>query len=152
VSLPPVALHDIADIEGFVRDTMRRHLSKVPHEDREELVAEGLVIICELAMRYDPAKDKPSRKPGHVCKTSRCCVPSFAGYASFLLKRKMLDAWHRMHPEHQLRTQDDGTRKYVYYPKPKSLDERSSDLGRDAHELPGTRQVGQFVPIEPEPA
>lgn len=126
-SLPPVPIHDIADAEGFVIATINTKLKAITMDDREELVSEGLVILFDLARRYDPAKDRPSTKPGHVCKTARCCKPSFAGYASYLLPRKLLDAWHRMHPEHVLRTQPDGSRKYEYLPKPASLEGSSDD-------------------------
>lgn len=152
-----VQLGDIADIEGFVRSTIRRKMNRVPRDEVEELVAEGLVIVCDLWRKYDPSKDSASRKPNHVCRGPRCCVPSFAGYCTFLLPPKLLDAWHSLHPEHLLRTQADGKRKYVYLQGSCSLDEGATgtvnedDRGYSSVDNPNTRHVGNFITV-PEAA
>jgi hypothetical protein len=141
-----VHLHDIADVEAFVRNTLHTRLRAIPRDDHDEMMSEGLVIIFDLGRRYDPSKDTGSRKLDHVCRTARCCVPSFAGWATYLLHRKMLDAWHRLHPEHVLRTQPDGSRKYEYLQRPASIDERD-DVGIAASviDLNGTRHFGDFI-------
>lgn len=150
MSTQGVSLGDIADIEGFVRSVVQRRLNKVHHSEYEELVAEGLVVLCHLWRVYDPSKDMPSTKEGHQCKTARCCVPSFAGYASHLLPPKMLDAWHALHPEHLFLTQEDGKRRYVYLSPAVSLDEAPAGIMYDEYnhtiDMPGTRLVGEFMP------
>lgn len=165
-------VYDIEDAERFVAATVRKKLIKLRNKDeRDEMNAEGMVILFDLARRYDPSKERPNTKPGHVCKTVRCCKPSFAGYASRLLPPKLLDAWHAHHPEHLLRTQPDGSRKYVYLVEACSLHDTGvatgsdarghwttraqathgmddgEDEGRNTVDRPGTRHVGMFMPV-----
>jgi hypothetical protein len=160
MSARPVPVWDIEDTVSFVQATVRRKLIKVrTHDEFEEMVAEGLVILFDLARRYDPARETPSSKPGHVCKTERCCKPSFAGYAAMLLPPKLLDAWHSHHPEHLLRTQPDGSRKWTYLKEACSLDdtrgltlvlatdEAQSDVERNTLDRPSTKHVGMFMPV-----
>lgn len=162
----PVEVHDIKDAEAFVRANVYRKLRKLRDgQEFEEMVQEGYVILFDLARRYDPSKDVPSRKPGHVCKGERCCKASFASYAARLLPPKLLDAWHSHHPEHLLRTQPDGSRKYVYLMEACSFDDTggihsgfvdknpsepgvdSAGFGRNTIDRPATRHVGMFMPV-----
>lgn len=114
-------------------------------EEREELLAEGLVILLELAARYKPL---PIR-PGIDSQAGR-----FSGYASMFLPRRLGDAWHRWHPEHRYVTDSStGRRRWQYDDPTMSLDElcevtgghtglseqRESELGR-------LRPLREFVP------
>lgn len=151
-----IPVHDIEDAQSFVTQVIHRKFSKVSWDDRDELVAEGLVILFDLAKRYDPAKE--GGKKDHVCKGAKCCVPSFAGYASFQLPLKLLDAWHAMHPEHVRMTLEDGSRKYKYL-EPAIGMEHSDDTYFDYHPGTGgdvrvaafdretTRHVGNFIAV-----
>jgi hypothetical protein len=109
-----VPLHDIADIENFVAGVITKAVPNLEHQEFQELKAEGIALLYRLADRYDPHRPGYER-PG-----------SFAGYASMFLPRKLGDAWHRMHPEHQYVTEvlDDGTlkRRWRYHRPPESLD------------------------------
>lgn len=116
------------------------------HNEREELLAEGLVILLELAQRYRPLPARPGidSQPGR-----------FSGYASMFLPRRLGDAWHRWHPEHRYVTDPDSGRRHWRYDKPTmSLDElfdidpaytglserREEELGR-------ARALKDFVPV-----
>lgn len=161
--LPKCSILDIDDAEGFVRDMVYRKLRKLDKYEIEDMVAEGLMLLVALSRRYDPSKDTPNRKPGHRCKGPRCCVPSFAGYASYLLPNKLLDAWHASHEDHLLRTQPDGSRKYFYHQETCSLDDGSRknygpetpgfshggvhDDDYSTTDAPSTRHVGNFIPV-----
>lgn len=107
-----VQIGNIKDAEAFVRHCMHKAgRIRITGDEREELVAEGLVLLVELHRRYDPARDK-----GAGGNTG-----GFFGYALYLLPRKMADAWHRGQPHHLLRTQEDGSRRYEYLKEPRSL-------------------------------
>jgi hypothetical protein len=102
----PVALHDVKDVEAFVRATIRRSGIQLGLEEREELVAEGICILFELARRYVP---KPP-------------AGRFSGYAAQFLPRRLGDAWHASHPEHRYVTTTTGKRTWHYEPSPISFD------------------------------
>lgn len=144
------ALGDVDDAEAFVKSCIRKAgLVWLERDEYEELAAEGLVILCDLYNRYDPSKETNPDKA------------SFHGYAWFLLPRKLLDAWHKMHPEHVLKTfkenavdEETGedvvvtTRKYVYYESACSLDERIERFeDPDDYELDRYRQCGNFTDL-----
>jgi hypothetical protein len=142
-----IPLHDIDDAEGFVRANIARSKLVLTRQEREELVAEGMVIICELAMKFQPRLDGYDRDG------------SFAGYASSLLGRKLSDAWHRMNPSHVLRTQPDGTRKWEYLQEHSSLDKLLDNADSDSYleghndPLASARTLGDFIDIpRKEPA
>ncbi len=119
-----VALHDIKDAEGFVAANIHRSgvLVRDTHE-REDLIAEGLTILLELAGRYEP------HRAGYAK------AGSFAGYAARFLPGRMRDAYHAMHPEHIARRDSDGRRVYEYGEKPMSLQHD------DMPQLPATAAV-----------
>lgn len=116
-------------------------------DEREELLAEGLVILLELAKRYKPL---PAR-PGIDKQAGR-----FSGYASMFLPRRLGDAWHRWHPEHRYITDTATGRRRWHYDKPTmSLDGMYETRGGDHSQLSeehgdsllkGARQLRDFVP------
>lgn len=110
-----VAILDIRDAEGFVQATINRARLVLQPDEREELVATGLEILVDLAGKYRPHID------GHAQEGR------FSGYAAMYLPRKLGDAWHRMHPEHLLVTQADGSRKWTYREKAVSLEAMMGD-------------------------
>lgn len=107
-------LDGIVNPAAFVQDAIGRTRLRIidPHE-REELVAEGLLILCELAAAYDPARDRnPDPATGGM-----------VGYAHYLLPRRLIAAWHRLHPEHRYGTDPaSGRRTWITDPAPVSLD------------------------------
>lgn len=137
-----VTVGNVQDAEAFVRHCIAKARGLVLTADqRDELIAEGLVILLELHRRYDPRKDKGAPAGG--------CT-GFAGYALYLLPRKLADAWHRSQEHHLLRTQPDGSRRHVYLRTAKSLEEwrAGADDGddRELHDR-NCRTVGALVPV-----
>ena len=122
----PVALFDVRDIEAFVQATINRSRRRYEPDEREELVAEGLRIAYDLASRFDPHRDGYEQEG------------RFSGFLAKFLPLKLEDAYHRLHPEHVLRTDpESGRRSYVYGSKAVSLEavvgedeERSGVLGQ----------------------
>jgi len=111
-----VSLHNVQDAEAFVKHCIKKAGRLIlTREEEEDLVATGLMILCELAQRYDPAKDKSAGLPGRT--------KGFYGYALFQLPKKLGDAYHSARPHHVLRTQSDGSRKYEYLDPPTSFDD-----------------------------
>lgn len=105
-----VSLHDIADVEGFVHATLNDSGIHFDPAEREELVAEGLLIMCELAAAFEPHRagyDQPGR---------------FSGYAAWALPKKLTVIWHRRHEEHRYITNPDGSRSWAYFKRTVSLD------------------------------
>lgn len=117
------------------------------HDEREELLAEGLVILLELAARYKPL---PAR-PGIDTQAGR-----FSGYASMFLPRRLGDAWHRWHPEHRYVTDSStGRRCWQYDAATLSLDELATpsnghtEISEEREgELARARVLREFVPAE----
>jgi hypothetical protein len=64
-------------------------------DEHEELLAEGLLILCQMAEAYEPGFG--GRDPAG----SR-----FSGYAMKYLPGKLRDAWRRRHPEYCLSRRD----------------------------------------------
>ncbi len=113
-----VALHDIRDVNMFVRGSLDKAPVRLEPEEFEELVAEGLVILYELAARYEPHREGYEREG------------SFAGYAAIYLPKRLTDAWHRSHPEHRYITLPDGKRAWRYLKQTVSLDEERVMMAR----------------------
>lgn len=144
--MDPVSLGDIKDAEAFVKYAIKRARVPVAQYEYDDVVCEGLLVLCRLYVMYDPSRDRGSTVRRTDGSTNG--VASFAGYASYLLPGKIRDAWHRMHEEHLLRTQEDGTRRYEYGTSPRSLSEAGSMDGHGGTDLldsPGIRLVGDFV-------
>jgi hypothetical protein len=147
-------MDDVRDVEGFVWEVIRRKMPMVQPNEMEDLVSEGLLIMATLHNRYDPAKDVTS-DPSHVCRGKKCCVPSFAGYANFILPKKMMEVYYARQPEFQVRTVE-GKRTYVRYASAHSLDERNSRSNHGPHDegteyrvedFHSTRHVNNFIPV-----
>src|SRR5947209_8665438 len=113
-----VALLDVRDVLAFVQGTLeswcaataKRGRIVLSEDERADLACEGVAIMYKLAEEFQPHMDGYDQ-PGR-----------FSGYAAMFLPRKLGDAWHRMHPEHQLRTQPDGKRRWEYRERAVSLD------------------------------
>jgi hypothetical protein len=110
---PFVSLHDVEDVHAFVHGTLVRFERDSEFEltepEREELHAEGMCILFELASKYEhqrPGYDRPGR---------------FSGFAAMFLPRRLGDAWHRMHEEHRYVTRADGKREWRYFKRTISL-------------------------------
>lgn len=111
----PVALYDVRDCESFVQATLNASRRVYGPDEREELVCEGLRIMCELAARYEPQREGYDGQG------------RFSGFAAKYLRLKLEDAYHRMHPEHRLVAQPDGKRRYHYGEKAVSLEAMTAD-------------------------
>lgn len=111
------ALYDIRDVEMFVRNTLDKAPLHFDTAEFEELVAEGMGILYDLAHSYEP--HRAGYEQGG----------SFAGYAAFYLPKRLTDAWHRLHPNHVYVSLPDGTRRWEYLPAADSFDARQ--VGRD---------------------
>lgn len=94
-------VHDIDNAEAFVTATIHRSGLILTPTERDDLHADGLAIIKELALAFDGRG-------------------SFAGYAARYLPRRMQDAHRARHPEHRRRTVD-GRRVREWGPAPVSL-------------------------------
>lgn len=93
-----VALQDILDVDAFVNRAINRTGLVLGADERDELEAEGLRIMLELAAAWDGAG-------------------TFRGYAAAYLGRRLLSAWHQMHPgEHVRRRVPGGGRRWEYRP------------------------------------
>lgn len=104
-----VSFHDVEDVEGFVQSTINKGRLRLTPEQRDELAAEGLRIMCKLANDYEPGKN------GLDAAASK-----FSGYAAKFLPGKLSDAWHRLQG-HRLASGPDGVRSWQYDDAPTSL-------------------------------
>lgn len=133
-----VALHDVADVAGFVAATISRAGITAAAAEHEELMLEGLAILYTLAAAYKPRLDGYAQDG------------RFSGFAARYLPRKLGDAWHRLHPEHRYVTDPATGKRGWRYGKPTiSLDALTE--GDDAHALDHAlhtaRRPHEFVPI-----
>lgn len=103
-------LHDIDDVEGFVIGCLNRSGIQSSPDEREDLIAEGICILYELARRYEPKRE------GHT-KAGR-----FSGFAAQFLPRRLGDAWHAKNPHHFRAPDETGKRRWQYLEQPVSLD------------------------------
>lgn len=115
----PVSLHDVANVEAFVQATINRARLVLTQDERDELVAEGVAIMVKLAADWEPQRE------GYEG------AGRFSGYAAQFLPRKLGDAWHRAHPEHTLRTEGDGKRRWHYGERAVSVQALLGDDGED---------------------
>ena len=97
-----VAMHDIRDAEGFCAYTIRKSRIRLTPDQHEELLAEGLCILAELAAKYDHQRDGYAQ------------AGTFSGYAGMLLPKRLDDAWHRMNPHHHSVRDEAGKRRWEY--------------------------------------
>lgn len=108
VPIPAVALHNIRDAAGFVTDAVGRMGLDLDDTEREDLIAEGLMLLIEMSNQWAPQE--------HGDGTG-----SFHGYAYTFLPKRLIDAWHRWHREHTYATREDGSRAYIYGAPPEAL-------------------------------
>lgn len=109
-SVAPTFLYDVENVEAFVRAAVARTNLRLDHDERDELIAEGALILYRLADRYEPHRAGYS-DPG-----------SFAGYAASLLPNRLIDAWHKLR-QHRYATGPDGARQWEQGPRAVSLEE-----------------------------
>jgi hypothetical protein len=125
-----VSLYDVGDVHAFVQATIERFIRPtatrgrivLASDEREELASEGIAIMYRLAADYKP------RLEGYDHDGR------FSGYAAMFLPRKLGDAWHRMHEEHQLVTEPDGKRRWHYRERAVSLEAMTAE-DPDRHAL-----------------
>jgi hypothetical protein len=106
-----VALHDVQDAEGFVAATIQRSGLTLTRCEHEELLAEGIAILCELAADFEPHREGYAQ------------AGRFSGYAARYLPRRLGDAWHRGNPHHHRIAGENGKRSWHYEAPPVSLDQ-----------------------------
>lgn len=151
-----IQLHDIEDVEGFVIDCLNRSAIQFDRDEREDLIAEGVCLLYELARRYEP------KRAGHT-KAGR-----FSGFASQFLPRRLGDAWHARNPHHVRAPDETGKRRWQYLERAVSFDAVVAEQGRghsvhrwagvdredrneEHHILPSTHWSPAKVPVRPEP-
>lgn len=100
----------VLDVEAFVQAHIHKRLV-LTADEREDLVAEGFVIMERLFRQYEPGRNglDPS-------------LSKFSGFAAALLPGKLGDAWHRLQDNHRMQTTPEGERKWHYGEKPTSLE------------------------------
>jgi hypothetical protein len=138
----PIKLHDIDDVQGFVANSLNRTgIYFAQADEREELIAEGVCILYELAEAYEP------RRAGYA-QAGR-----FSGFAAQFLPRRLGDAWHKRHPNHRRVAGEDGKRRWIYQDAPVSLDAilSDSDAGQESHRDRGReedfRPLSHWAPV-----
>lgn len=135
--LPPVDFRDVEDPHAFVWGWIHDFQSPKSHrgpialsaDEREELHAEGMLILCKLARDYVPQMEGYEQEG------------CFSGYAAWAGPKKLGDVWHRLHEEHQLVTQPDGKRRWRYGDAAASLEavmEEDGDRSMLLATKPGT--------------
>lgn len=128
-----VALHNIDDIESVIKHCMKKSGLTLKDEQYDELFYQGVVLIYEMAEKYQP-RDEGS---------------SFYGFVMTFLPRKLGGAWHQMNETHVLVTHPGGKRSWRYYKDPRSLSEpvhQEDDLSTDlAETLDDARCPGNFI-------
>lgn len=133
-----IQLHDIDDVEGFVIGCLNRSGIQSTPDEREDLVAEGICILYELANRYEP------KRAGHS-KAGR-----FSGFAAQFLPRRLGDAWHAKNPHHFRAPDETGKRKWQYLEPPVSLDRLIGDERGPAREGAQGQQRRAEVKFRPQ--
>lgn len=110
-----ISLGDVRDVAAFVQATLNRSRRVYPADERDDLFAEGVCIMLQLHARFDPHRDGYEH------------AGRFSGFAAKYLPLKLEDAYHRLHPEHTLRTCPDGRRRYDYGERAVSLEALTGD-------------------------
>lgn len=96
-----VALGDIRDAEAFVQAAIMRSPIRFDESEFDDAMADGVEALLRLWNRYEP------RRAGYETNGR------FSGYAAQYLPRKIIDAWHRRHPEH-VADRSNGKRRWTY--------------------------------------
>lgn len=123
-----IQVYNILDAESFVYSCAgRQRLAHLDYHERQDLLSEGLVILLDLACKYNPA------------------IGSFSGFCSRFLPGKISSAWHKMHPEHLQVIGEDGKRIYQYGERDASLEAELARGDNNGIEQPTVRAIGNFV-------
>ena len=131
----PIRLDDIEDVHGFVANCLSRTgIYFGEADEREDLIAEGVCILYELARAYEP------RRAGYA-QAGR-----FSGFAAQFLPRRLGDAWHKRHPNHRRVAGEDGKRRWVYQDAPISLEAVLAESTR--HGDSGSEGIERFRPAD----
>lgn len=134
-----IQVYDIRDAKNFVYTLLGwSRLANMEFHEREDLCAEGMLILLDLASKFKPHMDG-YEQPGR-----------FSGYAARFLPGKVRSAYYKMHPEHLQKTNAEGKRYYQHGEQPKSYEEL---IEREEAPINGdfclsvehARQVGDFV-------
>jgi hypothetical protein len=88
------SLLDVRDPRGFVAACIQKSGVRPSAEQREDLIAEGLMILCELAGKFEPQRQGYAQ------------AGRFSGYAAAYLPRRMQDVWQQMNPTISRRDED----------------------------------------------
>lgn len=137
-----VELHDVRDTERFVTaivdELLRSKGLRLSFHEREELEAEGLAIMCELARRYTPH---------HQARREDW---NFSGYAQSMLPKRLIDVLRR----NGTRTRDPKTGKRGWKPRTvESLDRLMEAPAFDeARVVPITRFQREPAPVPAQAA
>lgn len=102
------SLLDVRDPRGFVAAAIQRSGVRCGPDQRDDLIAEGLAILCDLARKYEPHREGYAK------------AGKFSGYAASLLPRRMQDAWHQMNATITSRDED-GKRVREFLPPARAL-------------------------------
>lgn len=100
-AVKPKPMHDVADPERFVGSQLAACGLLLTDDQREELHAEGMLILVELSVAFDGRG-------------------RFSGYAARYLRGRLMRAWHRTNEHHVERGQN-GKRTWEYLPEAISL-------------------------------
>jgi hypothetical protein len=162
----PLALMDLANCEAFVQHTIDRSQIRYGPSEREELLAEGLTLLYELANKYKPLPEPPcgyaewfamSLDDRQVYERALHALRDgvkrgkFSGHAAMFLPRRLGDSWHKSHSEHHYVTdQVTGKRGWRYEKPMLSLDSLTAGGGDhgDYHgerHLLHARTISQFA-------
>jgi hypothetical protein len=96
------SLLDIRDPRGFVAATIAKSGVRLSREERDDLIAEGLAILCDLARKFEPQRAGYSQ------------AGRFSGYAAAYLPLRLHDAYRQMHPTvTQVNEHGERTREFV---------------------------------------
>lgn len=93
-------LADVGDVEGFVHATIRKLNLVLTPDEWDELIADGLEIMLILHRDYRPGKG------------------TFSGYATSLLRGRLLDRHHQHHRGEHIKTRDSAGRAMWEYRAP----------------------------------
>jgi hypothetical protein len=118
------SLLDIRDPRGFVAATIQKSRVRLSSDEHEDLLCEGLAILCDLASRFEP------HRPGYNTPGR------FSGYAAKYLPLRLQDAYGKLKPT-VTRRDPDGQRVREYVTHLSISADRdnnpSADRGRGTH-------------------
>lgn len=104
-----IAVHDVADAEAFVIHAMHTSGITPGRDETEDIIAAGLLVLCEMADRYKP------RMPGYQTDGR------FSGYAARWLPGRIRDAYFGMHENIIARVDNNGHKHREFLDAPVRL-------------------------------